>query len=209
VARRLLIIILAMGLAACAAVRSHLAFWRHRSPSAVASAGPTPALVAPRTARVPRPADGLWAILDPGCSKPALADPRVWPKCASPFWINRDSAVVVRSRAGLHGKTPDGSYRTDYRIAAGNPVIAQVGNAKDGYLFLALTELSQDGDGHFTEATGAAFACDQPHSGAISLKPNVNGCEGQPPDAIRKVAWATLQNPATLARVAWIAPGAP
>lgn len=192
-----------MGLTACAAVRARLAFWRHPSaPTAVA----VDRASAPRA---PRPADGLWAILDPGCRKPALADLRAWPKCASPFSINRNSAVVVRSKTGPNGKTPDESYRADYRIAAGDPVIAQVGNAKDGYLFLALTELSRDDQGRMVAATGAAFACDRPGDGAISLKPSSNGCESQSPEAIRKVAWSTLQNPAALARVAWIAPGAP
>lgn len=206
-ARRFLIIVLCVGLTACASLRARLAFWRHPAPPATASA----ALGAPlrQTPRVPHPADGLWAILDPGCRKPALADLRAWPKCASPFWINRDSAVVVRSKPGRRGHAPDTSYRTDYRLAAGDPLIAQVGNARDGFVFLALTELARDDQGRLVSATGAAFGCATPTQGAISLRPNQNGCESQTPEALRKVAWESLQNPAALTRVAWIAPGAP
>lgn len=193
-----------MGLTACSAVRSHLAFWRHSaSPqTAVAAKAPVP------TPPAPKPAEGLWAILDPGCPKPSLANFRNWPKCASPFWISRQTAMVVRSHLGP-GKAPDQSYRADYRLAAGDPVIAQVGNDKDGYLFLALTELMKDDQGRLVGATGAAFACPQPRVGLIALRPNLNGCETAPPDTLRQAARDTLQDHASLTRVAWIAPGAP
>jgi hypothetical protein len=204
--RLILILALAMGLTACSAVRTHLAFWRHAPAPPTATAQNAPAPITP----APKPAEGLWAILDPGCPKPSLANFRVWPRCASPFWISRQTAMVVRSHLTGGGKpAPDKSYRADYRLAAGDPVIAQVGNDKDGYLFLALTELTKDDQGRLVGATGAAFACPQPRAGLIALRPNLNGCETAPPDTLRQAARATLEDHATLTRVAWIAPGAP
>lgn len=204
--RRILIIALAFGLTACSAVRTHMAFWK-RSPS-----GPTAvAVVTPPapTPPAPKPAEGLWAILDPGCPKPSLTNFKTWPKCASPFWISRETAVMVTSRFERGGKSPDRSYRADYRLAAGDPVIAQVGTEKDGYVFLALTEVDRDSQGRMVGATGAAFACPLPIVGAISLRPNLNGCDSAPPDSVREAAKETLQDHAALSRVAWIAPGAP
>jgi hypothetical protein len=202
--KRILILALAMGLTACSAVRAHLAFWRH-APRTTAVAVATP----PPTMPAPKPADGLWAILDPGCPKPNLINFKAWPKCAQPFWISRETAVMVRSLPGRGGTSPDQSYRADYRLAAGDPVIAQVGNAKDGFLYLALTELARDDQGRLIAATGAAFACPKPADGAIRLRPNLNGCESESPEAMRKVASETLADHAALMRVAWIAPGAP
>lgn len=204
--RRILILALALGLTACSAVRSHFALFRHgqATPTAVAVA-PPPIPTPP----APKPAEGLWAILDPGCPKPSLTNFHSWPKCASPFWISRQTAVVVMSKFQRAGKAPDHSYRADYRLAAGDPVIAQVGTEKDGYMFLALTELTKDAQGRMVGATGAAFACPLPVVGAISLRPNLNGCDSAPPDSVREAARETLQDHAALTRVAWIAPGAP
>ena len=203
--RAILILALALGLTACSAVRTHMAFWR-RAPSSSATV-----LVTPPAPMIPAPklADGLWAILDPGCPKPSLTNFHSWPKCASPFWISRETAVVVTSGLARTGKSPDRSYRADYRLAAGDPLIAQVGTQKDGYMFLALTEVAKDGQGRMVGATGAAFACPLPVVGAISLRPNLNGCESAPPDSVREAARETLQDHAALTRVAWIAPGAP
>jgi len=109
---------------------------------------------------VPRPADGLWAILVRVPQAGAGPTPRVWPRCASPFWINRDSAVGRPLPPWTwRAQAPDQSYRTDYRLAAGEPVIAQIGKRQDGYLFLALTELARDEQGRLVAATGAAFGC--------------------------------------------------
>jgi len=200
-----------MGLTACSAVQSHLAFWKRpvAAPTSLAQV-PAPSPTPP----APKPAEGLWAILDPGCPKPSLTNFHAWPKCASPFWISRETAVVVTSRFDpgrpeRRNRAPDRSYRADYRLAAGDPVIAQVGTEKDGYMFLALTEVTRDDQGRMVGATGAAFACPAPIMGAISLRPNLNGCDNAPPDSVRAAARETLQDHAALSRVAWIAPGAP
>ena len=163
--------------------------------------GPRLAAAAP-----PRPAEGLWAILDPGCRKPHQTDTRTWPLCASPFWISRDSAVVVKSKPTAELAGAQASYRASYRLAAGVPLIAQVGNAKDGYLFLALTQLDRDPDGRLVAATGAAFAC---RPDGATAAPTRGGCEGQSQQVLRRAAARTLEDPSSLTRVAWIAPGAP
>ena len=196
--RRAPIIILALALTACGAVDQRLADWRHNPGAGVFAARP-----------VPRPAEGLWAILDPGCRKPSVADFGAWPKCASPFWMRGNHAYVVRSTAGRGGRTPDHSYRADYRLSPGDPLIAEVGNQADGYLYLALTKLARDGQGRLVAATGAAFACPGAIGGVIRLRPSANGCESTPAMGVRKAAQATLKDPAALERVAWIAPGAP
>ena len=158
---------------------------------------------------VPKPADGLWAILDPGCPKPDKANTQAWPKCAQPFWIGHDTAVVVRAHPAKGGGASEQSYRADYRIAAGEPVIAQVGNQHDGYLFLALTELDRDEQGRMIGASGAAFFCRQPTLGRVSLRPSDNGCDAVEPAVVRQAAAETLQDTALLSRMAWIAPGSP
>jgi hypothetical protein len=189
-------------LAGCSGVRARLVSLFHASPGAQSAQRAA-------TTLAPKPAEGLWAILDPGCAKPSAANFGHWPRCASPFWISRGRAVVMRSQAAPDGAAQPRSYRTDYRLAAGDPVIAQIGDDRSGYLYLALTELARNAQGRLIAAAGLPFACPKPGDGAIKLAPNVNGCESQSPATIRKLAFDTLQDHAGLSRVAWIAPGAP
>jgi len=198
--RRLLSIVVLIGLSGCGLFRHHHHFARLAPPAPVA-----PAPVAP-----PKLAQGLWAILDPGCPKPAATNFHAWPSCASPVWISHDKATVInltpRGATG-HG---DVSFAADVSIAAGDPLIAQVGDQKDGYLFLALTDLSEDGQGQLIGATGAPVVCAAPtEGGAIVIKPNRNGCDGESLDAVREAASAALRDHAALTEVAWIAAGAP
>ncbi|HZZ34747.1 MAG TPA: hypothetical protein VFE03_03415 [Caulobacteraceae bacterium] len=202
--RTILIIVLAVGLAGCSFIKERFAFLRR------APADRTQVVNAPAFQAAPQPAEGLWAILDPGCPKPNAVNFKSWPRCASPFWISRDTAVVVRSLPGARkGPTPDQSYRADYRLAAGDPLIAQVGTQKDGYLFLALTELTRDDHGRLVAASGAAFVCAKAAEGPMALKPNANGCDSESPDGVRRAARETLGDHVALSRVAWIASGAP
>ena len=202
--RRILIISLAIGLSGCGAMRAKFALFgphRHAAPAVAEVAPPAPP---------PKPAEGLWAILDPGCPKPAATNFRSWPTCASPFWISGDKALVVRSAMHRSSRAAtDASFAADYSLAAGDPVIAQVGTEKDGYMFLALTNLSQDGQGRLIGATGAAVACPKPAPGALSTRPSMNGCETESLETVRKAAAETLQDRSALTQVAWIAPGAP
>ena len=186
--RRLFIVVVTLALSGCAAGAPRLA------------AGPTPP---------PRAAEGLWAILDPGCRKPSLIDIGAWPACASPFWISGGSAVVVRTRPGPGGTALDHSYRADVLLAGDDPVIAEVGNGTDGHLYFALIKLARDDEGRVIGASGAAFACPGQTIGPISLAPNASGCEAASAEGVRKAAAATLRDGGTLSRVAWIAPGAP
>ena len=203
--RRILIIALTIGLSACAGMRARMALIfspHHAAPAAVA--------VVPAVVPAPTPAEGLWAILDPGCPKPIEANIHAWPKCASPFWISRGKALVVRTFLNKHSpSTTDASFSADYSLAPGNPVIAQVGTEKDGYVFLALTDLAKDDQGRLIGATGAAVACPSPTGGEISLKPSLNGCDTQSLADVRRAAVETLQDHGALTEVAWIAPGAP
>jgi hypothetical protein len=193
-------------LGACAHIPRPFAFLfghhHHAAPStALASAtAPTPP---------PAPAQGLWAILDPGCPKPNLANIHAWPKCASPFWISGGKAMVIRIDQSGSRYLRDASYIADFRLTGGDPVIAQVGTQKDGYLFLALTDLARDDQGQLIGAIGAAVACPQPESVSLSAKPSLNGCASEPPETVREAAMMTLQDRAGLTEVAWIAPGAP
>jgi hypothetical protein len=205
--RRILIIALAIGLGACGSMRAHFAFLL---PGHHAAKTTAVAVVAPPSPP-PTPAEGLWAILDPGCPKPSATNIHAWPKCASPFWISRGKALVVRTLLGKHtpAAATDASFAADYSLAPGDPVIAQVGTEKDGYLFLALTDLSEDGQGRLIGATGAAVSCPKLDGGGISLKPSANGCDTQSLADVRRAAVETLQDRAALTEVAWIAPGAP
>jgi hypothetical protein len=112
--------------------------------------------------------------------------------------------------AGVRGGVLDGkSYLADYSLAAGEPLIAQVGTQKDGYLFLALTDLTRDASGQLVGAVGAAVACPKDTGGGVALKPSDNGCDAARLDLVRQAAEATLHDPAALTKVTWIAPGAP
>ena len=137
--RRLFVVALLMSLAACAGGPfARLASNHHR-------AAPAPAIVEPPPA--PTPAEGLWAMLDPGCAKPTAANIHQWPHCASPFWISDDKATVLVSGDPDKRAVRDVSYAADYSLTAGDPLIAQVGTQKDGYLWLALTDLDRDRPG--------------------------------------------------------------
>jgi hypothetical protein len=188
--RRVLVIAMLFGLAACA----------HRlAPLATAHARPPE----------PRPAEGLWAALDPGCAKPTAANIHSWPHCASPFWISRDHATVLIAGGVDKKSVRDVSYAADYRFTPGEPLIAQVGTPKDGYVWLALTDLDRDSQGRLVGAVGAAVPCAPTDGGDAAVKTRLNGCTGVDLDEVRKAAATTLQDKATLTTVAWIAPGAP
>jgi hypothetical protein len=193
--RRILVVALLVELAACAGQR-------HRAP-------PPPVAVAPPPPVAPKPAEGLWAMLDPGCIKPSAADIHVWPHCASPFWISGDKAtVLLAANAGKH-TVHDVSYAADVSLTAGEPLIAQVGTPKDGYLFLALTDLAEDERGRLVGAVGAAVACPKPKDGGLVLKPSLNGCDLESVENVRAAAQLVLRDRSTLTEVAWIAPGSP
>jgi len=195
---RILVVALLATLCACAGPRA--------GKTALAPP-PAPAPVA--VAAPPKPAEGLWAMLDPGCAKPHVADFRVWPHCASPFWINGHKAVVIEAAGVRRGALDGKSYLADYSFAPGDPLIAQVGTEKDGYLFLALTDLTRDASGQLVGAVGAAVACPKAAGGELALKPSDNGCDAARLDEVRRAAEATLHDRAALTTVAWIAPGAP
>jgi hypothetical protein len=193
VLRRILIVAIAIGLGACALF------------------GPKPSPQRERALVVaPQPAEGLWAILDPGCAKPLAANFRAWPSCASPFWINGGKAVVLTAAAQPHGRRPHSvPYAADYSLTPGEPLIAQVGTERDGYLYLALTDLAEDGQGRLVGAVGAAVACPRPTGPNLAIKPSLNGCDLQSLATVRKAATATLRDPSILSQVAWIAPASP
>lgn len=195
--RGIFIIAVLLGLAACAGPFHRLAAGHHA------------AVPIPLAAPAPKPAEGLWAALDPGCAKPTAANIHLWPHCASPFWIGRGTATVLVSGAVDKRAVRDVSYRADYSLTPGDPLIAQVGTPKDGYIWLALTDLDRDDQGRLVGATGAAVPCAPPAGGEIVLKPRMNGCDGVGPDALRKAAVATLQDRGALTKITWIAPGAP
>lgn len=189
--RRIFVIALTCMLSGCASTVAHL------------GGGEYDAL------RPPRPVEGLWAILDPGCARPARIDTRAWPRCASPIWISHASVLVMGSRTDPKGKAPSASYRADLRITPGKPLIVQAGTPRDGYIFLALDRVDRDSTGRLIGATGAAFACRGEAPGPISLKPNTGGCELASLEEMRKAALETLREESALSSVVWIAPGAP
>ena len=197
IVRRIFVITLLICLAACAHPFAHLAGGHRAAP---------PVLAAPPA---PSPAEGLWAALDPGCARPTAANIHLWPHCASPFWISHGKATVLVSGDPDKRAVRDVSYAADYSLTPGVPLIAQVGTPKDGYVWLALTDLDRDGQGRLVGATGAAVPCAPPQGGEIVLKPRMNGCDGVGLEALRKAAAATLQDRAALTKITWIAPGAP
>jgi hypothetical protein len=195
VLRRILIVAIAMELGACALMP------RKATPAAAPAAS---------VAVAPQPADGLWAILDPGCAKPQATDFHAWPSCASPFWINGGKAVVLTATNPARGRRLHSvPYAADYSLTPGEPLIAQVGTEKDGYLYLALTNLAEDDQGRLIGAVGAAVACPRPTGPNLAIRPNLNGCDLQSLATVRKAANATLRDRSILSEVAWIAPGSP
>jgi|SRR5215469_3994763 len=194
--RRILITAIAIGLSACAT--------RHIK---VAHEAPPPVITAPTAP--PVLAQGLWAVLDPGCPKPVAADINQWPACASPFWISHGRALIIHTAAWGASGHIDASFAADYSLAGGDPVIAQVGTQKDGYLYLALTRLSTDSQGQLVDAMGAAISCPKPAQGALIIKPSLNGCDSETPEAVRRAGVLALQDRASLDEVAFIAPGNP
>ena len=203
--RRILAITLLFALTACAGPFARLSANHHRP-------APTPAILPP--APPPSPAEGLWAALDPGCAKPTAANIHMWPHCASPFWISHGKATVLVTGAAGKRTVRDVSYAADYSFTPGDPLIAQVGTPKDGYVWLALTDLDRDDQGRLVGASGAAVPCAPPEGAPpggseLVAKPRMNGCDGVGVEALRRAAVATLQDHAALTKITWIAPGAP
>jgi hypothetical protein len=198
--RRILVIGLLLGLAACASPFARMAANRHHAPIPTIVPPPVPP---------PEPAQGLWAALDPGCAKPMAANIHQWPRCASPFWISNGKATVLVSGTASKRTVRDVSYAADYSFTPGTPLIAQVGTPKDGYVWLALTDLDRDDQGRLVGASGAAVPCVAPEGGELVAKPRMNGCDNVGVEELRKAAEATLQDHASLTKITWIAPGAP
>ena len=203
--RRILVVASLVALGACAGLSARLAALghRHHPPETAVAVAPPPPPIAPK------PAEGLWAMLDPGCAKPSAADIHAWPHCASPFWISGDKATVLLAANSGKRAVHDVSYAADVSLTAGEPLIAQVGTQKDGYLFLALTDLAEDDSGRLVGAVGAAVSCPKPKDGGIVLKPSLNGCDLESVETVRAAAELALRDRATLTEVAWIAPGSP
>ena len=192
--RRVLVVAIVAALSACASLGAR------PSPGVRASASAPPLSLA----------EGLWAILDPGCERPRAADIRAWPSCASPFWIQGGKAVVMTAQLTHSRRRPhDTPYAADYSVTPGEPLIVQVGTQKDGYVYLALTDLSTDGQGRLVGAVGAAVACPTPAGAVLTIAPSLNGCDLQSLEDLRKAALATLKDRSALAAAAWIGPGAP
>ncbi|MFO1013443.1 MAG: hypothetical protein U1E50_06730 [Caulobacteraceae bacterium] len=188
--RRFLILLIATSLSACALLPG-------RAPQVA------------RAPEAPHPADGLWAILDPGCAKPATANFANWPACASPFWINQQTAVVVRSASGLRGGQGQSSYRAGLQVTAGEPVVVQVGSQLDGYVFVALTDISRDASGRVVAASGAPMICETSLIARITFRANATGCENRSSDEIGRAAAEAISDRESLTQVAWVAAGAP
>jgi hypothetical protein len=195
-----LVVGLLLGLAACAGPFARLSGNQHHQAPQPVVALPTPP---------PQPAEGLWAALDPGCAKPTAANIHLWPHCASPFWISNGKATMLVSGAATKRAVRDVSYAADYSFTPGTPLIAQVGTPKDGYVWLALTDLDRDGEGRLVGASGAAVPCAPPQGGELVARPRMNGCDGVGLEALHRAATATLQDHAALTKITWIAPGAP
>lgn len=194
VIRGLLIAVMAIGLASCGTIRNffHLRFAQRE-----------------RAIETPRPADGLWAIMDPGCQRPAGANFQAWPACASPFWINANTAVVVHSPQGRSVRVGDTSYRAGITVTAGEPVVVQVGSQEGGFLYVAVTDMTRDSQGLVVAAAGAPVSCVTGYMTRISFRPNMTGCEDRPTDEVRRAAAQALSEHEGLTHIAWIAPGAP
>jgi hypothetical protein len=201
--RRVLAVALVAGLSGCAGLSVRFAAHdaRHHAPTEIVT-------VTPPLPVAPKPAEGLWAMLDPGCVKPSAANIHVWPHCASPFWISGDKATVLLA-ASSNRAPHDVSYAADVSLTPGEPLIAQVGTQKDGYLFLALTNLAEDERGRLVGAIGAAVACPKPKDGGLVIKPSLNGCDLETVETVRAAAQVALRDRSTLTEVAWIAPGSP
>ncbi len=158
----------------------------------------------------PPPAQGLWAILDPGCERPRAANIHAWPSCASPFWIQGGKAVVMTASLTHRRRwTHHAPYAADFSVTPGEPLIVQVGTQKDGYVYLALTDLATDEQGRLVGAVGAAVACPTPGGGALTTAPSLNGCDLQSLAALRKAAIEALKDRSALAAATWIGPGVP
>jgi len=194
--RRILVVALLMGLSACAGFSL-----KHKAPPVVEAPPPPQA--------APKPAEGLWAMLDPGCAKPSEVDIRAWPHCASPFWISGDKATVILAANSARWPIHDVSYYADVSLTPGVPLIAQVGTPKDGYLFLALTNLAEDDRGRLVGALGAAVSCPKPRDGGLIIKPSLNGCDLESLETLRAAAEVALRDRSALTQVAWIAAGNP
>jgi hypothetical protein len=195
--RRLILIALCVGLSSCAFVREHFGFARQSR-----------AAVAPAAAQA-HAADGLWAVMDPGCEQPTGANFVSWPSCASPFWINQDTAVVVHNPQTRGRIQPSTSFRTGLTVTQGEPLIVQIGSRNDGYLFVALTDLARDPSGRVVGAAGAPVVCPSSILARITFRPNATGCESRTPDELREAAMTALSDRTELSRVAWIASGVP
>lgn len=192
--RPILVVAILIGLGACAQLGAKL----------------TSAMAPPSPPVAPQPAEGLWAILDPGCARPHAVNIHAWPSCASPFWISGGKAVVLTAPSPARGQRPHSvPFTADYSLTPGEPLIAQVGTERDGYLYLALTNLAEDDQGRLVGAVGAAVACPRATGVNLAIKPSLNGCDLQSLATVRKAATATLRDRSALAEVAWIAPGAP
>ena len=143
----------------------------------------------------PVPANGLWAVMEPGCHAPLGADRRAWPACAYPVWLRGGAAVVIQTLTSSRER----SYETRFQLVSGDPLIAKVGIAIGASLFVALADITRDGDGRLIGAAGVPIACLE---GATSFRvgPMDGGCDAVSPDALRDAARQSLGETASRLR---------
>jgi hypothetical protein len=127
-----------------------------------------------------RAEQGLWALLDEGCAQPTGGDVQNWPECAAPVWLG-EAALT-----GIYG----GPRRSEFILAAGNPMIASVGGGSrdepgDHYYYAVRPE----GSAPYRAATVWTLPCAE----AERVNADADACVAKDEAALRRAA-ATAVN---------------
>jgi hypothetical protein len=123
----------------------------------------------------PAPAEGLWALLAPGCAAPTSAEVQNWAACASPAWVKGSTFTII----------VQGPVRSEFAVAAGDPALAQV-RSDDGYTYYAVRA---DGPAPARAARLWALPC--------SEEAELDACDVKGPADLRTAARAAVARPPT------------
>ena len=138
----------------------------------------------------PRIKPGVWiGQPDTPCDFDSSVPVRRWPKCATGFVV-RGSEIIDPSP----GATP---RRVGYRLAAGDPIVVQVRDPRDGrYTYGALRAETADSAGAIVSIRAWAVPCGPRSLGDPNRLPNLSG--GLFPGFTRASGATTGCNPGSL-----------
>lgn len=138
---------------------------------------------------------GLWAAIEPACKFNPRSPAASWPKCVSAVVVGPNTLVDIQRD---DDPSETGPPVQTYRLAAGDPVVAQIQTPPEpGAFYYGLRPMASDGQGRITNVRFWYARCEAPTlvgdtvkrrkllAGLYPIKGQEAGCLARTPAAVR------------------------